>query len=224
MLETLSAWCKTRKGERVGNYGKDSFYFQKDAFVEKFRPLTYYEIVTGKPLVVPIPNSKFIFRANMQSVTTVVRFNEILGGIINPIVDEMGRAAKETAVASSAFTADSTKLIQGCINIARVLWEFTDKPKWFWTKGKMWKAFLKACLDDSDYLFGLLNMFRDYNQRFFFTLKYLRNYPLIQSEKWKPMDFKDSSVESAESRIKRRSFLHLRGTKLMSQARQSHMN
>ena len=49
--------------------------------------------------MVPIPNSKFIFRANMQSVTTVVRFNEILGGIINPIVDEMGRAAKETAVA-----------------------------------------------------------------------------------------------------------------------------
>lgn len=208
----------------MGQSRKESFYFQKDAFVEKFRPLTYIEIATGKPLNIPIPNSKFVFRAKLQSITTVVRFHEILHGIINPLLDEMGGAAKAQAVAEG-FSSQSTRLIQGCINLARVLWEFTDKPKWFWTRAKMWKAFLKACIDDIDYLFGVLNHFRDYNQRFFFTLTYLRNYKLIQDAPFKPMDFNDSSaVETAETRIKRRSFLHLRGTKLVSQARQSHMN
>lgn len=207
----------------MGRPRNESFYFQKDAFVEKFRPLTYIEITTGKPLIIPIPNSKFVFRAELQSITTVVRFHEILHGIINPLLDEMGGAAKAQAV-TDGFSSQSTRLIQGCINLARVLWEFTAKPKWFWTRGNMWKAFLKACIDDIDYLFGVLNHFRDYNQRFFFTLKYLQNYKLIQDAPYKPMDFNDSSAESAETRIKRRSLLHLRGTKLMSQARQSRMN
>lgn len=205
---------------------KDSFYFQKDAFVEKFRPLTYYEIVTGKPLRKPIPNSRFVFHSNMQSVTTVVRFNEILHSVINPIMDKMGDFAKATAVQGVDFSQESTKLIQGMITITRILWEFTKKPKWFLSRRKMWKSFFRACMDDSDYLFDLLGNFRDYNQRFFFTMKFQRDYKLIQDAKWKRMDFNPSSPisETAEMRIRRRGLSFSPSEKLRKQAQSSHMN
>jgi len=208
---------------------KDSFYFQKDAFVEKFRPLTYLELITGKPLIVPIPNSKFVFRANLQSVTAIARFNEILQLILIPIVDGMGDVAKKTALQDESFTPESTNLIKGMISIAQILFEFAEKPRGFLNKRKtrkLWEAFLKACLDDTEFLFGLLNSFRDYNQRFQFTMKYLRNYKLVQSEKWRPMVYSPSSpiLETAEMRIRRRGLSFSPSEKLRKQAQSSHMN
>ncbi len=224
MLETLSVWFRIRKGDGVETKNNEPFYFQKDAFVEKLRPVTYYEIVTSKPFLKPIPNSNFVFSSKFQSITAIVRLHQVLTSLIQPMIDRMGEFAKKTAVQESDFTKESGELIQGIVNLTSVIWEFTDKPKKKKELEKMWRAFLNTCLEDNYYLFDIIDNFRVYNQRFFFTLKYLLNFKLVQDAPFKPMDYNDSLAESAETRIKRRSFLHLRGTKLISQARQSHMN
>lgn len=208
----------------MGKIDNGSLYFEKDAFVEKFRPLTYYEIVTGKPFIKEIPKSKFVFRSNLQSITTIARLHEILVQIIDPLIKQMEAPARESALSEESINSASAKLIEGNITLAKVIFDFAEKPKGGRKLKRMWHDFLNACLENIEYLYDIVNSFREYNQRFFFTLKYLRNFSLIQDAPYKPMDFNASSVESAENRIKRRSFLHLRGTKLLSQARQSHMN
>ncbi len=201
-------------------------YLKRDGFIEKVRPLTYYEIVTGKPLNVPIPNSKYIFHSRLQSWPIVVRVHEMLRLAIEPMIIKMGEPAQKTAVQEAKFSLDSSKLIQGVVNIARILWEFADQPKWFWSRNKMWRAFLKACVNDADYMWGLVDAFRTYNKRVFFLTKYHLDYPLMQAEKWKAMDFTNLSgvMETTEERIKRRGLLFSPSERLKRQAQSARMN
>jgi len=89
-------------GKRMENLSGNprDYRFHKDAFVEKFQPLTYNEIVTGKPLMVPIPNSKYVFHSKMQSCTTVYRFHQMNRQLIEKIYQRMTDTAKLTALQS----------------------------------------------------------------------------------------------------------------------------
>lgn len=207
--------------ENLSNNPKD-YTFQKNAFVEAFHPLTYYEIATGKQLASQIPNSKYVFRSNTQSMTTILRFDQLNKALLDPIFKKMSEDAK-SASGIENFSEYSANLIKNTLVMARILWELAIKPKNPISRFLMWRKYIKACLDDSHWFFSLIETFRDFNLRFFFTIKYLRNYSLFQQAKWKAMVY-SNFAEDSETRIKRRGLLHLRGTKLIKQAASASMN
>lgn len=212
-------------GEAMGggfSDNKKDYLFQKDAFVEKFRPLSYYEIATGKPIMVPIPNSKYVFRSEMHSVTALYRFAQMSHLMIKPIEDAMTKIAEKTAV-KSGINDDSVSLIRHYVGLAKILWDMATLPKNPIIRFLMWRKYIKAVMDDSFFLFNLLGQFRDYQHRFFFIMKSQVNYKVHQEERWQAIH-STTSAEDPLTRIRRRGLSFSPAERLKKLAQSAHMN
>ncbi len=202
----------------VSSNPKD-YVFQKNAFVEKLRPLTYYEAVTGKTLMVPIPNSKYVFHSKLQSITALLRFHQIDKVLLQPI-----ERIFKGIVERDSKDIDASALIKNTAYMIRVMWELAIKPKNLISRFFMWRAFNKACIGDCIYLFNLKRDFLEFNSRVFFLMKYLLDYNLHQTHKWRQMVYSPSLVEDAATRIRRRGLSFNPSTKLRKQAESANTN
>lgn len=136
-----------------------------DPIVERFRPPTYYEVVTGKPYRARIGKTKWIYTVNPFSAVAMVRVHELKDSIISMLKGAANAQSKETG-----FSKSSVELINGFIAMASLLWEIADKPKSFISRIRMRMAFFKWALKQTDWTFKIFENVLSANARisFFF--------------------------------------------------------
>jgi len=137
-----------------------------DPIVEKFRPPTHYEIVTGKPYRSRIGKTKYIYQVNLMSATAMVRVYEIGFSIIKML----NSMAESKSGDKQGFNEKSLNLIQGLVALASLLWEISDKPNGLIKRLLMKRQFFKQALSNTEWTFKLFEQVMSANTRlnFFF--------------------------------------------------------
>jgi hypothetical protein len=137
-----------------------------DPIVEKFRPPTHYEIVTGKPYRSRIGKTKYFYQVNPLSATAMMRVYEIGFSIIKML----NSMAESKSKGSAGFDEKSVNLIQGLVALTSLLWEIGDKPRGLIKRILMKRQFFKQALDNTEWTFKLFEQVMSANARlnFFF--------------------------------------------------------
>jgi hypothetical protein len=125
----------------------------------KFRPLTYFEVVTELPYQIPF--DKRIYSTQLMNCVNVIRVFELKDAIMN----NMNKAALIKQEQGEGFTSISVTLIQGYISMAHLLYEICDKPKFFFTRWRYRSAFIRYCLKHTDFLWTVWDQVLSYNAR-----------------------------------------------------------
>lgn len=152
------------------------------SFVEKFRPLTHFEIVTGKPFRTRIGKSKYFYEHNLMSAVNLVRFHELY----SPMLDALTTTAKATAE-SPQFNEHSVNLIKVFVQMIMLMYEVGKKPKWWWQRLGMKRAMLREWINDAEAMFKTFESLMVYESRLFSLARGLATWELVQTRQWKPM-------------------------------------
>lgn len=149
--------------------------------LEKFRPLTQFEIEEKKPLLIKF--GKYTLRYQLFYALNVIRLWQIKEGVLSKFKKIEENPTKNSLYSLSVFS-----------DIAKILWECSDlvvikngKIKKVFNPYKLWKQrklYYKWSMEHVDYLLEQFDYVLNYQTRLFFLLRHHLSLGIIQEERY----------------------------------------